>query len=201
MTQPPSGPPPYGDPQYPPSDPYVYPGYPQPGPYGYPGYPQPGRSGYPGYPPAGYYGYPPPPRAKVSEPVTGWATLACGLLGVVGSVTPWASVHFLGFNRTINGTDGDGKLSVVCAGVVAVMGLLIALRVGHLWTSIVGLVFAVFTALIGFADVGSINGNYGPLKDAQVPDGAVSTAYGIWLVVVGGVLGIVASIVAMVRRS
>jgi hypothetical protein len=182
MTQPPAGLPPYGEPQYPQPDPYGYPGYPQPNPWG-------------------YSGYPAPPPTKLSEPVTGWAMLLGGVLGAIGSVTPWASVHFLGLNRTINGTDGDGKLSVVCAGVVAVMGLLIVLRVGHLWTSIVGLVFAVFTALIGFADVGSINGNYGPLNDANVPDGAVSTACGVWLVALGGALGVVASIVAMVRRS
>ncbi len=190
MTQPPDGPPPYGDPQYPP-----------PGFYGYSGYPQPGAYTY-GYPPTGYHGYPGPRRAKVSLPVTGWVLLACGLLGVIGSLAPWASVELFGLSRSVNGTDAsDGKLTIFCAGVVAVMGVLIALRVGHLWTSIVGLVFAVFTALIAFADFGQINGNYGPLKDEHVPDGVVSVGYGIWLVIFGGVLGIAASIVAMVRRT
>lgn len=239
MTSPPAGPPPSGDPQYPPPgfsgypggppSPGAQPGYPPPGHSGYPGYPPAGYSGYPGYPPPGYSGYPgypppgysayPPPgyspyppagyagypgpsRAKVSAPVTGWAILACGLLGVIGSVTPWASVDFLGMSQTVSGTDAsDGKLSIVCAGIVAVMGLLIALRVGHLWTSIVALVFAVFVALIGFADFGSINGDYGALKDEHVPDGVVSVGYGIWLVIFSGVLGIVAAIVAMVRRA
>jgi uncharacterized membrane protein len=83
-------------------------------------------------------------------------------------------------------------------GIVAVTGLLIGLRQGRLWTSIVALVFAVVTVLIGFADLGNISQLYGPAKD--FPDSVFSVGFGLWLVLIGGVAGLVLSIVAMVRR-
>ena len=175
-------PPPYGEPQYPP------PGY---------GYPPPG---YP--PPPGYaYGYPRPQPSRRSEPKIGWLLLGAGLIGVIGSLSPWAYVDLSrlgGSDITLWGGDRDGAISAFCAGVVAIMGLLIAVRQGQLWTSIVGVVFGSFTVLIALIDLGDINNLYD--ERSALADDVISTGFGLWLVLVGGVLALALSIVAMVRR-
>jgi hypothetical protein len=188
--QPPYGQPPYGEPLYGQPE-YGQPPYGQP-PYGYPGY------GYPGY---GYPGggYPQPAPTKVSAPLTGWLLLGTAALSAAGSVTPWVQIQFGSLSQDVNGTVGDGKLTLVCAVAVAVTGLVIALRQGRLWASIVALVFAVFTVLIGLADLGSLNQLYGPTTG--LPSDVFSIGFGLWLVIVGGLAGIVLSIVALVRRS
>jgi hypothetical protein len=198
LPPPPGQPGPYGQPVDP------GPAYGYPAPYGYPDaagaqYPYPQPSPAPGY---GYgYGYPQPPPARRSEPFVGCLLLVAGVLGVLGSVTPWATVHYLGVSIDVPGTDGDGKLTLAIAVVYAAMALLIVVGQGRLWVSIVALVFAGLNTLVALIDVGSINRLYGPVRALDLPDSAISTSYGIWLVVGGGGLGVAFSIVAMARRT
>jgi hypothetical protein len=199
--QPAYGQPAYGQPTY--GQPaYGQPAYGQPPPYGQPsayGPPNPLNqgAGY-GYPPVSGYGYPQPAPDRLSAPVTGWLLLIAGVVGVVGSISPWAKVNFF-VDIRVSGMQGDGKLTLVCALIVGVMGLLIVLRQGRLWTSIVALVFAAITVLIALIDVGDINQLYG--SGENLPHNLISTAYGIWLVVIAGAAGVLAAIVAMVRRT
>jgi hypothetical protein len=53
--------------------------------------------------------------------------------------------------------------------------------------------------LIGLADLGSLNQLYGPTKG--LPSQFFSIGFGLWLVLVGGVAGIVVSVVALVKRT
>ena len=129
----------------------------------------------------------------------GWALLGAGVAAVAGSVLPWASVHLFGTSTTVNGTDGDGKLTIVLALLVAAMGLLIGLRQGRLWTAIVGLVAGVLTAFIALIDVVDISGVVG--SDDRLPVDVISPGFGIWLVLVAGLAGLGLSIAAMVRRT
>lgn len=184
-----SFPPPPGQPEYP-QQPYGQP----PAPYGQ--QPPPGY-GYPPAPPGYGYSYPQPSPTRLSNPMTGWLLLAVAAIGVIGSVTPWVSIDVI--SKDVNGTAGDGKLTIFCCLVVAVTGLVIGIGQGRLWASIVALVFSAFTMLIGFIDLGSISQVYGPAKD--LPGDAFSTGYGLWLVIVSGVVGVIASIMAMVMRS
>lgn len=196
---PPPGP--YGQQPYGPPNPYA-----PPSPSGQPLYPsEPYYPGVPTFPPGAVYpsaprgyGYPQPAAARMSQPLTGWLLLGTAVLVIIGSLTPWVTIHIFDQSATIDGTTGDGKLTIFCGGIVAVTGLLIGLRQGRLWTSIVALVFAVVTVLIGFADLGNISQLYGPAKD--FPDSVFSVGFGLWLVLIGGVAGLVLSIVAMVRR-
>lgn len=82
----------------------------------------------------------------------------------------------------------------------AVMGLLIGLREGRLWTSIVGVATTAITVLIDI-DIGSISRLYGPGVALGLPDDAISIGAGIWVVLAGAALGLTVSIVAMVSRS
>lgn len=148
-----------------------------------------------GYPPPGH-GYPRPAPSKISDPWTGWLLLAAAVVGMAGSLSPWAYVDDL--HLTLWGGDRDGVISVVCAGIVGVMGLLIGLRQGRLWTPIVAVVFAVFTLLIGLIDLVDVSTLYEGRGD--VPQDFVTTAFGLYLVVAGGGLTIALSIVALVRR-
>ena len=75
------------------------------------------------------------PQRRVSEPVIGWLLLGVAALTVISAVLPWATV--LGIS--IKGTVGDGKLSIFCGAVLAVLGVLIGVRQGRLWVSIVAI--------------------------------------------------------------
>jgi hypothetical protein len=136
------------------------------------------------------------------DPWAGWALVVAGLLALIGSVTPWAKVNVSGIavNTTVNGTDGDGAMTLGCAVVIVAIGVLIGLRRGWLWTGFIAVIAAALAALISLIDVGNINGSYGPLKQDHVPDGAVSTGFGIWLVVAGSLLAIVAGGYGLWRR-
>jgi uncharacterized membrane protein len=63
----------------------------------------------------------------------------------------------------------------------------------------VALVFAAFTVLIGLTDLGSLNQLYGPA--GGLPSEVFSIGFGLWLVIVGGLAGIVLSIMALVKRG
>ncbi len=221
MTQPPDrfgapSPAPQGDPLYQPDPPGFppagYSGYPPPGypPAGYSGYPPPGYPP-PGYPPAGYPGYPPPgygpppgyypgyqppnPRRRRSEPITGWALFAVGVLTAVASLMPWATF----FGVSIGGTKGDGTLTVFCAVLISAMGLVIGLRQGLLWTSITALIFSALVTLVALADIGNVSRLVTATSDTFV-GGAIRIGPGLWLTLVAGLLGLAVSIVAIVRR-
>lgn len=157
-----------------------------PGPYGPP--PQ-----Y-GYAPYGY----PPPRPKVAGPALGWALLAVGVVGVIGSFGPWASVTVLGHTLTIDGTDTgkDGTLTLVFMVVVLAMGLVVGLRQGRVWTGIVALVFALLAALVAVIDTADVStGVDGALRDA------ISVGWGLWVTLVASVLAVGLSIAAIARRT
>ncbi|MCU1658250.1 MAG: hypothetical protein JWO57_2906, partial [Pseudonocardiales bacterium] len=167
-------PPPYGEPLYPP----------QPGPPAIYGYWQPPAQW--GAPP----GYPLPPGRRRSEPVVGWLLLFTAMLTIVAALLPWATA----FTISISGTTGDGNLTIFCAIVIAVAGLVIGLGEGRLWAAIVALIFSLFVLLIGFvdaADISRILNRYG---------GVGSIGAGLWLTVLAGALGVVLSIVAIARR-
>lgn len=169
--------PPYGQPMYPPAE-YAQP---QPGPYG----PQPMT-----------YGYPLAPPPRLSEPVVGWLLLGAGALTMVAAALPWASV----LGTSIAGTRGDGKISLFCGAVIAILGVLIGLRQGRVWVSITACVFAVFVALIGLADIGNVSSVADGSVTAILGDDAVTVGAGLWVTLVAGLAGIAVSIVGIARR-
>jgi hypothetical protein len=170
----------------------------RPQPYGRPQHP----FGQPQQPqqPDGQFGYPAVPEARpgTSIPWSGWVLLGAGALMLVGSVSPWATVQIFG-GIAVNGTDGDGVLTLVFAIVIAMMGVLIGVGHGRLWTSIVALIFAGLAALTAVVDIVDISRVYD--GNAHVGSDAISVGFGLWLVAVAAGIGVVFSVLAMVRRG
>lgn len=161
----------------------------------YPGPPPNPYAVAPPFPGNGYsYGYAWPPaavRPAVSEPVVGWLLVVLGALISIAALLPWASA----VGVTISGTNGDGKITLVCGLVVAVLGVIIGLGHGVLWTSITALTFSVIAGLIGLVDV--VHG----VHVVGEFDGLVVIEDGLWITLVAGLLSVGMSIVALVRRG
>jgi hypothetical protein len=177
---PPPPPPPDGEPIYVP-EPYPPQAYANPyqsAPYGYP-----------------YQGAAPAAARRRTEPIVGWVLFAVGVLTAVASLLPWAVF----FGVSVDGTKGDGTLTALCAIVISATGLIIGLGQGLVWAPITSCVCATLVTITALVDIGNVNRFVGNTADSFSVD-AVTVGPGLWLTLIGGLLGIGASAVAMVRR-
>jgi hypothetical protein len=178
-------------------------------PYGQPVYgQQPGYGPPPGYPPPpqaySQYGYPMPGAAgpRVSAPWTGAVIAIAGLVAAIGSFMTWAkAVSDLGGGASLSiaGTDGqrDGKITVVLGALVLAVGIVILVKQGRLWASIVGIVLSSICGLVALADIGDITDKSKKLAGI----GHIDVGVGLVLVLIASVVALGASIVAIsVRR-
>jgi hypothetical protein len=156
----------------------------------------------PPYPPPPY---PQPPDGRatpaarmVSAPWLGGPLIAAGLLATLGSFLPWATLNLTDPPTTVNGSDADGTLTAFLAVLAALMGVLIALRKGWVWTSIVSLVASSVGALIALVDL--LDATQGVAGGADLPDDVFSVGYGLWLVLSGCVAAMALSIAALAKR-
>jgi hypothetical protein len=179
MSVPYGPPPPEGEPIYVP-EPFPAPGY-GPAPY------QPALYSQPTYP---------QPVVRRSEPRWGWALFAVGVLIAVSSLLPWAVF----FGVSIDGTGGDGTLTALCAIVISAVGLIIGLGQGLLWSPLTAMGCSVLVTITAVADVENVTRFVPGSADAFSAD-AVAVGPGLWLTLIAGVLGIVVSSVALLRRS
>lgn len=186
MTDPPGAlPPPEGEPIYVP-EPYPAQSYPNPyqhpyqHPYQQPGYPQYART---------------PTSGRRTEPGFGWVMFAVGVLIAIASLLPWAVF----FGLSVDGTKGDGTLTVLCAVIISAVGLIIGLGQGLLWAPVTALACAALVTITALIDIGSVTRFVPASADGFSPD-AVTVGPGLWLTLIGGLLGIVVAAIAAVRR-
>lgn len=109
--------------------------------------------------------------------------LAAVVVGI-GSVTTWVDAGF----ASVEGLDGDGVITIVLAAVVALFALIRLAGKIPTAAAVVGLLCGLLTALIGFIHV------------ADVQDSGLDPAYGLWLVVIGGIAVTLVSLVGLVKR-
>jgi hypothetical protein len=112
-----------------------------------------------------------------------WLALAGAALMTIGAFGPWATALRV---IDVSGTHGDGWI-VIGASAFAVLGLFVSRRAG-------GTVVALIAALIGGA-VGLID-----LSDIESRGPLVHAAWGIYVVVVGSVVLLVAGLALLVER-
>jgi hypothetical protein len=135
----------------------------------------------------------PPTGPGLAAPVTGWAALAtpeprdrnvpalvtvgAAAIVLVGSLLPWATARTVLGDVSINGTEGDGVLTLILALVAG--AITVAVIVGKrpgMWAYVVLLIAAVLTAFIGVYDLVDVSRTVGD-------DYAhISTGAGLWLV-------------------
>ncbi len=156
----------------------------------------------PGYaPPPGYAPYPQvapkPPRPAV--PIAGYLCILGGALMILGSVLNWFTIDgeaFNGFSET-GGESKDGPffafVAVVCIG--AGITFLAARRV--LALAIVALVFASLGLFGALADIGDVS-DASDIADRFNFD--FTTGAGLYVVLIGSLVGIAGNIVALAKR-
>ncbi len=124
-----------------------------------------------------------------------WLVLAGGVGAVAGSVLPWGDIStFLG-TFAIRGTHGDGKITMIAGGFVALVGLLVlAARATH---NLV--VLALFAACAVVAVAGYNLFNLGSLSGGAGTLGAIDVGYGLWLTLGAGVTAVLGSALLVQR--
>jgi hypothetical protein len=143
-----------------------------------------------------------PPRPKVT---TGAGIAVAGaVLMIVGAFLPWfkfdvgfGTQSFNGFSRGSGDTVRDGPVFVFLAVVVG--GLAIALLAARrvLPVAIVAVVFAAFSVLAAIADISDVS----DLKKlSDLFDGGFKWGAGLWVILVGGMMGLGGSIAALAKR-
>jgi hypothetical protein len=120
--------------------------------------------------------------------------LAGAVALAVGSFLPWVKASAGPFTATTNGTDGDGVLTLILAGLVVLLFALVKpRRVAAILTTVLGVV----AAGIAFYDTGNISSKAHALASsssgvsASVGVGVILAAVAAVVVVIGGIVGIV----------
>jgi len=143
---------------------------------------------------------PPPVTPPAQAPATPWTThvqllVLGGVVALaVGSFLPWVKASVGVFSATTNGTDGDGILTLILAGLIALLFLLVKPR---RVAAIVTTVLAVVAAAIALYDTVNVSNKAHDLATsssgvtASIGIGLILAAAASVVVLVGGIVAIV----------
>ncbi|MHB8894372.1 MAG: hypothetical protein ACYC99_04225 [Candidatus Geothermincolia bacterium] len=118
--------------------------------------------------------------ASVKVLVWGIGGSAFMLVGAMGSTQPWAAESFMEMSKSAGGLSGDGVITIVTT-LLALVFFVIGATVVVRWPFIVSLVLCLVTAGVGIYNATAVS-----------PQLLVGT--GLWMVIVSGAVGILASI-------
>jgi hypothetical protein len=161
-------PPPYGHPPAAPNRPYQYP-----------------EGAWPGF------GLQPARTARVAPAWLGWLLLAVAVAIVGGAFLPWVSV--LGFS--VDGTRGDGRITMGTGLLLGLAGVLIGLHRGRLWVPSLGFALGLLVTITAVVDMGQ------GASLAGVPGAAASIGPGLYLTLGAGVAALVLAVVGILWRA
>jgi TRAP-type C4-dicarboxylate transport system permease small subunit len=119
--------------------------------------------------------------------------IACAILVVVGSIGPWAGIAFI----TANGTEGDGRITLVlglAAGVAALVSF--ARPRDRRILAIPAVLFAV-AAGIGIYDWNNLD-SIVTINDIEIPFVDVEARWGLIVMTLSACVGAVLSVAGMV---
>jgi hypothetical protein len=117
-------------------------------------------------------------------------TLIGGVLVAVGSLMPWATVTHAFGTLTVNGTEGDGRITLV-VGLILVLVAVLELAgtvSGRNVARDIALILAFVAAGIGVYQIVNLESRLG---DVRSEFARASVGMGLYSVVGGGVLGVV----------
>ncbi len=122
--------------------------------------------------------------------------IGAGVLVVLGSLLPWATVSSGIGSLSVDGTSGDGKLTLILGVIALVMGVVLLQRgAGVGWLVGTGVVFLV-TLGVSIKDASDIS-SFGDQVTALV---GVHVGFGLWLCILGSIAGVVATALLLVQR-
>jgi hypothetical protein len=154
----------------------------------------------PGGQPAGMAGYGAAPTAQApANPLVKVLALGGAALAAIGSFLPWATVSgFVDISK--NGMDGDGVITLVGAlifGGLAAWSLLGSWSKGRM---IGALVVAVLVTLIAVIDIADVASRFSDI-DTEALGLDVSIGIGLWIVLLGGLVGVAGCVMALVTAK
>ena len=114
------------------------------------------------------------------------AILITAIIGGIGTFLPWASVPFLG---TINGTEGDGWITLGLFAVPLILALTGKSEVSLKGTKLIFASIASFiAAIIGFIDLNDITSlTGGDDMISQMMGDMVSVGSGLYVIIIAGI--------------
>jgi hypothetical protein len=110
--------------------------------------------------------------------IAGLATVAAMIVGGIGA---WATASFAGVTVSVNGSDRDGVIIIVCAVIIAI-GILAANRATSI-LAVVAALAATATAIYDFQDVGSAD--------------HVSVGWGLWIATLASIVAIALTVMQL----
>ena len=120
---------------------------------------------------------------------------AGGLL--LGSFLPWASVTTAFGRIDVEGTRGDGVITLVLAIAIGVMGVFLVRGSTHRALLIVSLVAASLALLVCLIDIGNVSSVASEQTSDEVD---ASVGYGLYLAAAGAAAAVIGSIIALRQR-
>ncbi|HNP55259.1 MAG TPA: hypothetical protein PKK69_11585 [Ferruginibacter sp.] len=116
--------------------------------------------------------------------------IAAGVLSIVSAWLPWVTV----LGQSTNGFMGEmrgnpGLFFIILGAIIAVMGL-----INKKWSAVVAILFALMVAGLGFKYYGDATSGDAALVGAKA-------GYGVYVMMLAGVLGVVGGICAFWLRS
>ena len=155
----------------------------------------------PGGQPAGMAGYGVAPTVQApANPLVKVLALGGAALAVIGSFLPWATVSGGFVDISKNGMDGDGVITLVGAltfGGLAAWSLLGSWSKGRV---IGALVVAVLVTLIAVIDIADVASRFSDI-DTEALGLDVSIGIGLWIVLLGGLVGVAGCVMALVTAK
>jgi len=127
---------------------------------------------------------------KITSSRSTLIVLVGALLALIGSFLPWATVSVEGFgSESASGMDGDGVITLIVALAAAAIAVFMKGR-GRMIGIIVAAGIIILVSIIDIADVNRAAGEIG-----DIPGVDTSVGFGLWLVLVGGVVALVGAFV------
>lgn len=139
-----------------------------------------------------YLPRPPAERANEAPNKAGPAiALVGGALVAIGSLMPWATITHVFGTVNLNGTEGDGKITLVVGLVLVFLAVLELTGTGNIRAII--LIVAVVAAGLGVYEIVNLNDR---LVDVNTEFARASVGVGLNAVVGGGVLAVLGSLLS-----
>ena len=128
--------------------------------------------------------------------IGGVLVIVMGLVIVIGSILPWATAQTVFGSISKNGTEGDGKITLATGIIILLCG--IAILVSEKYSGWVGLAVIASSAsmVVAIIDLVDVSRKLSGISNQYV---TASAGIGLYIVLVGGMIGIVSALVSAVR--
>jgi hypothetical protein len=127
----------------------------------------------------------PPPPAPKGAPAAAGTMLGGAAMIILGSLMPWATISAGLFQRSMNGIDGDGKITIV-GGILALLAGITLFTRPVAAARILGVLGAIISGGIAIMDLINVSGT-------STGVASMSIGVGLYLIPLGALLVLVAS--------